>query len=303
MSAGLDWKGLTLGETNDDMEMYKTNDYFGFLLNKDLKFKSGTNFCYNNGLSLMLGHIIEKTSGLPVDSFAKEYLFNQLEINDYSWDIDENGIARTDGGLKLKPRDMLKFGQLYINNGKWNNNEIISENWIQNSTRQKITANNQEYAFHWWLKNYNVNNLQFRTIYALGHGEQAIILVPEQNLIFVMTAGNYLQVEHRPFEILKDYILPSITNTFLPEQEVNIEKFVGEYEINANEKIIIELIDNSLIAKDPSGAKYKLIPKSMSKFIIENTPREVAFVSNEKGSVIAAEVYLDGQRIDKLKRR
>lgn len=303
MSAGLDWKGLTLGESNDDIEMYKTDDYFGFLLNKDLKFTPGTNFCYNNGLSLMLGHTIEKSSGLPVDSFAKKYLFKQLDINDYSWDIDENGIARTDGGLKLKPRDMLKFGQLYINGGKWNNNEVISENWIQNSTSQKISSNNQEYAFHWWIKKFSVNNAMFKTIYALGHGEQAIILVPEQNLVFVMTAGNYLQVEHRPFEILRDYILPSIKNGFLHKQEINFEKFIGEYEINTNEKIIIELIDNSLIVKDPSGATFKLIPKSSSNFVIENTPREVYFVSNEQGTVVAAEVYIDGQRVDKLVKR
>ena len=60
MSAGLDWKGLTLNESNDDIDMDKTDDYFGYLLNKNQKFSPGTNFTYNNGLSLMLGHIIEK---------------------------------------------------------------------------------------------------------------------------------------------------------------------------------------------------------------------------------------------------
>ncbi len=214
MSAGLDWKGLTLGESNDDIGMYKTADYFGYLLDKDLKHKPGTNFCYNNGLSLMLGHVIEKSTGLTVDSFAKEYLFKQLEINDYSWDTDDNRIVRTDGGLKLRPRDMLSFGQLYINGGKFQNIQVISENWIHKSTEPKISSTDQEYAFHWWVKNYSVNSTLFKTFYALGHGEQAIILVPEQKLVFVMTAGNYLQTEHRPFEILKDYILPSIQTGF-----------------------------------------------------------------------------------------
>jgi len=303
MSAGLDWKGLTLGESNDDIDMYKTDDYFGYLLNKDLKYKPGTNFCYNNGLSLMLGHAIEKSSGLPVDSFATEYLFNQLEINDYSWDVDDNRIVRTDGGLKLRPRDMLKFGQLYINGGKLHNSQVISENWIRKSIEPKISSTDQEYAFHWWVKNYSVNNTLFRTIYALGHGEQAIILVPEQKLIFVMTAGNYLQTEHRPFEILKDYILPSFQTAFKPQQVTNIERFVGEYEINENEKITIELIDNSLIAKDPSGAVFKLIPKSSYSFVVENTPREVNFVANEQGIIVAAEVYVNGQKVDKFEKR
>lgn len=231
MSAGLDWKGLTLGETNDDIDMYKTADYFGYLLNKDLKYTPGTNFCYNNGLSLMLGQVIEKSTGLTVDSFAKEYLFKQLEINDYSWDIDDNKIIRTDGGLKLRPRDMLSFGQLYINGGKFRNSQVISENWVHNSTETKISTPEQDYAFHWWVKN--------KTFYALGHGEQAIIIVPEHNLVFVMTAGNYLQTEHRPFEILKDYILPSIKTDNSSKQNTDISIFVGEYEINENEIITV----------------------------------------------------------------
>jgi CubicO group peptidase (beta-lactamase class C family) len=303
MSAGLDWKGLTIGETNDDINIYKTADYFGYLLNKDLRYKPGTNFCYNNGLSLMLGHVIEKSTGLPVDSFAKEYLFKQLEIKNYSWDIDDNRITRTDGGLKLRPRDMLTFGQLYINGGKWNNKQLISENWIQKSTEPKLSSTDQEYAFHWWIKSYSVNSKLFRTFYALGHGEQAIILVPEQKLVFVMTAGNYLQTEHRPFEIIKDYILPSIQDGFMTKQDTNIEKFVGEYEINENEKITIELIDNSLMAKDPSGATFKLIPKSSYSFDIENSTREVYFVTNEQGIIVAAEMYVNGQRVEKFKKR
>lgn len=104
MTAGLDWKGLTPNESNDDIDMYKTNDYFGFLLNKSQKFTPGTNFSYNNGLSLMLGHIIEKASGISIDSFSKEFLFNDLNIKNYSWDIDDNGITRMDGGLKMRPR-------------------------------------------------------------------------------------------------------------------------------------------------------------------------------------------------------
>lgn len=303
MSAGLDWKSLTIGESNDDIDMYKTADYFGYLLNKDSKYNPGTNFCYNNGLSLMLGHVIEKSSGLPVDSFAKENLFKQLEINNFSWDIDDNRIARTDGGLKLRSRDMLTFGQLYINDGKWNNKQVISENWIQKSTKAKISLTDHDYAFHWWIKDYSVNSTLFRTFYALGHGEQAIIIVPEQKLVFVMTAGNYLQSEHRPFEILKDYILPSIQADHITKQDTNIEEFVGEYEINADEIITIELIDNSLIAKDPSGATFKLISKSSSSFVIENSPREVYFVANEHGIILAAEVYVDGQRVNKFKKR
>ena len=210
MTAGLDWKSLTLNESNDDIDMYKTDDYFGFLLNKNQKFSPGTNFCYNNGLSLMLGYIIGKASGMPVDNFSKEFLFKDLAITNYSWDIDANGTVRMDGGLKMRPGDMLKFGKLYLNEGNWNGKQLISGNWILNSTTQQINLGDRGYAYHWWNMDYNVNGKIFRFCYALGHGEQAIVLVPEVKMVFVMTAGNYMQVEHRPFEIMSQYILPSL---------------------------------------------------------------------------------------------
>jgi CubicO group peptidase (beta-lactamase class C family) len=192
------------------MDMYKTDDYFGYLLNKNQQFKPGTNFCYNNGLSLMLGHIIEQASGLRADSFARQYLFDFLKAAGYSWDIDRNGITRMDGGLKMRPRDMLSFGSLYLNNGQWNGEQILSEDWVKSSTTQKVNLNDRGYASHWWTMDYTINGNTFRTYYALGHGEQAIIVVPGSDLVFVMTAGNYMQVEHRPFEIMSQYILPSL---------------------------------------------------------------------------------------------
>jgi hypothetical protein len=165
MTAGLNWKSLTLNESNDDIDIYKTDDYFGFLLNKSQKFTPGTNFSYNNGLSLMLGHIIENASGIAVDSFSKQFLFNDLAIKNYSWDIDANGITRMDGGLKMRPRDMLKFGQLYLKEGVWNGKQIVSKNWIINSTAEKIRLSDRGYADHWWTKDYSVNGILFRTYF------------------------------------------------------------------------------------------------------------------------------------------
>ena len=74
-----------------------------------------------------------------------------------------------------------------------------------------MNAGGQDYGFHWWIRNYRVNQDMIESFYALGHGEQAIIIVPDQKLVVVLTAGNYLQPEHRPFEIMTEYILPSIT--------------------------------------------------------------------------------------------
>jgi CubicO group peptidase (beta-lactamase class C family) len=301
MTAGLEWKGLTLNESNDDIDMYKTNDQFGFLLNKNQKFTPGTNFSYNNGLSLMLGHIIEKASGMSIDSFSRKFLFKDLAITNYSWDIDDNGITRMDGGLKMRPRDMLKFGQLYLNNGICNGKQLISKNWIISSTSQKISLNDRGYAYHWWTKNYSVNGFLLKTYFALGHGEQAIIIIPDSRLVFVMTAGNYMQVEQRPFEIIAQYILPSL-KTIDTSFQNKLSDFAGEYQINQTESIKIELIDNDLIAIDPAGITFKLKRKSNYIFSTEDKSREVQFVTDNNGTIVIAEIFVKGQKAETLKK-
>ena len=299
MSAGLDWKSLTLNESNDDIDMYKTNDYFGYLLNKNQKFSPGTNFSYNNGLSLMLGHIIKNASGLPIDSFSRKFLFKDLNINNYYWDIDDNGITRMDGGLKLRPRDMLKFGLLYLNEGTCQGKQIISKDWINNSTSQITSHNDRGYAYHWWTKDYRVNGVLFRTYFALGHGEQAIIVVPGSKIVFVMTAGNYMQVEQRPFEIMAQYILPSlkiVNNT----SRKSLSGFTGEYQINPTESINIELKDSTLNATDPAGLTFKLKRKSTFSFITEDQSREIQFIADENGTIVIADIFVQGQKIETL---
>jgi CubicO group peptidase (beta-lactamase class C family) len=301
MSAGLDWKGLTLNESNDDIDMYKTRDYFSYLLNKDIKYPSGTNFCYNNGLSLMLGHIIKEVAGLAVDSFAKINLFEELEISKYSWDCDDNGITRTDGGLKMRPRDMLKLGLLYLNSGSWNGKQLISDNWTKISTYQKIDLDDRGYSYHWWTKDYILNNTLIRTYFALGFGEQAVIVVPDYNLVFGMTAGNFNQPEHRPFEIMADYILPSLGIGENTEQKQLIN-FTGEYQINQTESINIELIDSILYVIDPAGVTFKLKPESPFCYTVEDQPREVRFIMDKNGMIIYGEIFVNGQKVERLKK-
>jgi CubicO group peptidase (beta-lactamase class C family) len=302
MSAGLDWKSLTLNESNDDMDMYKAEDFYKFLLNKELKYEPGSNFCYNNGLSLMLGRIIEKSSGLSLKAFSDENLFSPLNIENYSWDVAENGVTRTDGGLKMLPRDMLKFGLLYLNQGKWQNKQLIPFDWINSSTKKIFNIDSKSYGWHWWKKNYSINHKIFETFYAMGHGEQAIIIVPKESLMVVITAGNYLQPEHRPFEIMAKFILPaikSVENISKSVYEIStLQKYTGEYRINENEKIKIFIKEGSLTATDPAGKTFNLSPISPFYFAVDNSPREILFKSDSAGNIIEAEVYTGGDRTD-----
>ena len=210
MTAGLDWKAFTPNESNDDMNIYLAGDYIEYILNKDLKDKPGKKFFYNNRLMYLQGQIIEESSGITLDSFATRFLFNELGIKNQRWKVYDNGITETGGGLKLLPRDMVKFGSLYLNYGKWLNQQIISSEWISASIKRQTLAGNQAYGYNWWIKDYVIDNKSFEVYYALGHGEQTIMIIPELNSVFVMTAGNYFQSPQRLDEIMTSYILRSL---------------------------------------------------------------------------------------------
>lgn len=210
MTAGLDWKPFTPNEYNDDVNIYISPDYIAYILNKDLKNKPGEKFFYNNRLMFLQGHLIEESTRLTVDSFATKYLFNEMGTKLHQWKKYDNGITETGGGLKLLPRDMLKFGLLYLNNGKWKDKQIISSEWIKPSTEKQTFAGNQYYGYNWWIKNYTINNAVINVYYALGHGEQTIMVIPDANFVFVMTAGNYFQAPQRLDDIMTNYILPAL---------------------------------------------------------------------------------------------
>ena len=307
MTAGLNWKPFTSGEWNDDVGIYLAPDYINYILTKDLKDKPGEKFFYNNRLMYLQGQIIEKSSGLSVNSFATKYLFNELGIKNYKWKVYDNGITETGGGLKMIPRDMMKFGLMYMNHGKWLNKQVISPEWVKSSTEKQISTGNQDYGYNWWIKSYSVNSEIYNTYYALGHGEQAIIVIPNANMVFVMTAGNYFQTRQRLDKIMTEYILPSLkVKETANKKELNINDLAGEYKINDNEIFKIEILDNSIIATDPAGKKFKLLPVSADYFKVENTPLEVKIITDEEGKVIAAETYNNGkreERLDKIKRK
>jgi CubicO group peptidase (beta-lactamase class C family) len=305
MTAGLDWKAFTLNENNDDMAIYLAPDYIEYILNKDLNDNPGSKFFYNNRLMYLQGQIIEQSSGLSVDSFATNYLFNELGIKNHNWKVYDNGITESGGGLKLLPRDMMKFGLMFLNNGEWQGKQVISPEWIKSSTEKQISAGNQDYGYNWWIKDYYFDNSIYNVYYALGHGEQTIMVIPELNVVFVMTAGNYYQTPQRLDEIITGYILPSLITNYDKLQidsKIEMRDIAGEYETNSAEFIKIEVSDNFLIATDPSGAKFKLIPKTSGYYLIENSPGEVKFICDEEKNIIAAEIFVNGEYSERLKK-
>ena len=133
--------------------------------------------------------IVRKATGRPLDEFARETLFEPLGITDFEW-IRVKGDTDAGGGLRLRPRDMAKIGQLVLAGGRWNGRQIVSKAWIDASMTPRLEATGPYfYGYLWWLGRSLHDGREVHWAAALGRGGQSIRIVPELDLVVVVTAG------------------------------------------------------------------------------------------------------------------
>lgn len=222
MTSGLTYDDESLPYTdsrNDMNRFFTSSDPIRFLLAKPLFSEPGTVFDYDNCNTNILGRIISKAVHERIDFFAKENLFYKLGIESCQWQIVRNDIILCSGDLHLRPRDMAKFGLLFLNKGNWKGEQIISSQWCDVSTSSFINPNdyNHEftwangYGFQWWQKTFYSGSKSYPSYFAAGWGGQHIFIIPLLNMVIVTTAGNWYDPEIiSPFSIVSDYIIPSI---------------------------------------------------------------------------------------------
>lgn len=209
---------MTSGIKGNEDAMYPTNDWIKFYLDQPLVNQPGNHFSYATSGVVTLGNVITRASGKRIPEFTNTFLFGPLGIKKYKWPITNSkgsqGLAMTGGGLHLTPRDMLKFGQLYLNKGKWQGTTIISENWIEKSTSKQSTSDlyGEDYGYLWRMIDRQFGGKRLRSIEAWGNGGQFIMVFPTLALVAVFTGENYgkFPQTEQPFLLLDDYILPAI---------------------------------------------------------------------------------------------
>jgi CubicO group peptidase (beta-lactamase class C family) len=214
MSAGLEWNELVIpysNSRNDAMVMRRRPDLIRYCLEKPMIQKPGEKFVYHTGLSVILGEILKRSVGISGDKFAEKNLFKPLGISTYNWGFTPDSLLKTGGGLALRLRDMAKYGQLFLNNGKWGGEQIISEKWVKESTRPHISTSSGNYGFQWWLRKFKISGQDIDSFYAIGNAGQFIFIFPELEMVVVSTAQNYDSGWSRRFyEMLGTYILPAV---------------------------------------------------------------------------------------------
>ncbi len=217
MASGLEWNELNisyLDPLNDLIKFYRSADPLEYFLSKPLSYEPGTKWYYSGAMAYVLGEIVRRATGMEVDQFTKEYLFRPLGIRNYVWVNRPDGHASGHGLELLSARDMAKFGQLYLQEGVWNGEQIISKDWVSRSTRYPIdTGDARWYGYQFWVSKRN------NIYYALGLGGQYIYIVPEYDIVIVST-NNYLmedasthlnQVNIIPV-LIQNYVLAAVNS-------------------------------------------------------------------------------------------
>ena len=212
MSAGFRWEEMIPLDDprNDNINMFNSNNWLRYSLTRSMVQKPFTGFKYNSGCPMIVTGIIEKATKMRLDEFAVVYLFEPLKIKRYYWLKDSTGFCHAGGGLFLKPMDMMKIGIMVMNNGKWEKEQIISENWIRKATSSYIPTSFDisTYGYFWWIREMKTGGTKTtRVITAEGAGGQKLYIFPEYQLIIAFTERNYSTPQVGPI-FISESILP-----------------------------------------------------------------------------------------------
>lgn len=195
MSSGLacnDWDETSPG---NEQQLPDVPNVFAYVLNLPMVNNPGEEFAYCTGGANLLGEvIIRKKSGQSLKDYADERLFRKIGIEENEWFVIPNpaGHEYSGGSNKLKLRDMARFGFLYLNKGKWQNEQIIPAEWVEASTKEQIqTPDGGSYGYFWWIKEFKYGDKIISAFEGSGNGGNKITVIPELDMVIVLTGRGY----------------------------------------------------------------------------------------------------------------
>jgi CubicO group peptidase (beta-lactamase class C family) len=247
-----------------------------------------------------------------IDEFSGKFLFAPLGISNYSWDRFPDGTIQTDGGLHLKPRDMAKIGYMVLKKGTWQGRQIVSEEWIAESTQTHIDGIGVGYGYQWRIGKALINGQTIEVLYASGHGGQKIFIIPQLELVAVFTSKVFNPTGHSgPEKMLIKYILPAMVPAGEPHKIVkldsgSLDRLTGKYRIREIDTVVPVFREgNTLYTKTGFWEKIELFPESENRFFGSSEELgefQVDVINDENGNVIhlIAHFELRSMQLDKV---
>jgi CubicO group peptidase (beta-lactamase class C family) len=303
MAGGLDWNEadvLYTDPANDGERMEASADPAGFVLGRQVVSDPGSTWYYNSGLPLLLGIVIARTTGTSFGAYAEEKLFRPLEfgplewrgptawadVPELAWDDVRGGPAAVDptGSLWLRPRDLLKFGSLYVNEGRWGGRAVIPPDWVDRSLRPVVwrdapiehgegVSSQGGYGYLWWYDQYTLPYGELTVHSADGNGGQRLWVIPQLDLVALHLTGNYnlpwatYQAERLLLERIVPWALGTETEyrheVGRPSRAVQPQE-LGVVELSASERAryvgVYEEPGARLEVREESGTLWLVLP-------------------------------------------
>lgn len=198
MSSGLAWNewNATGLLDNDEFGLVWRGAQAHYVFDRPMAAPAGTQFNYNGGNTAVLAQLLVERVGMSLPEYARKQLFEPLGITDWEWVNDFRGRPMAHAGLRLRPRDLARIGQLVLQHGQWQGRQIVPAEWIAESTRPRIDTGIEpglQYGYQWWLGKVDAGGVQQDWIGGIGRGGQRLWIVPGLDMVVVATAGDYNQ--------------------------------------------------------------------------------------------------------------
>ncbi len=231
MSLGTRWNEIGIAydsPANDEVGMEMAKDRYRFVLERPVIGPPGKRWQYNGGATALLGRLIAKGTGRSLPDYAREALFDPIGIGRTEWVTSKDTwVARQSGtadgepiaasGLRMKPRDLARIGQLVLDNGMADGRRVVPAEWLAECFVPRVSVNElQRYGYQWYL-----GDMEFLAggtvrlehwVGCAGNGGQRLYVLPDLDLIIVVTAGNYSAPEQwlPPIRVVREAVLPSL---------------------------------------------------------------------------------------------
>ena len=212
MQMGMEWnENLPYSDPrNSEIAMERSKDRYRFVLDRKIIEKPGQRWIYSGGSTAIIGRLIEKGTGKTLSEYAKEKLFQPLGISQFEWVKGDDGADIAASGLRLSALDMLKIGELILNEGVYENQRIISKQWLTKSfTPHTNVPFGVNYGYFWYL---SPEGNPPNWVAGFGNGGQRLLIDKRNQLIQVVFAGNYNQPDawQIPVRIMMEFAIPDL---------------------------------------------------------------------------------------------
>jgi CubicO group peptidase (beta-lactamase class C family) len=222
MTSGLEWNEDIpyTNPRNDEIRMTRDTAPLRYALAPKFAHAPGAEFTYNGGLTQVMASVLERSTKMPIEDYARRKLFEPLGISDVEWVGDLAGMPSAASGLRLRARDLAKIGSLYLHDGQWNGRQILPRGWAERSTRRHFrfrpSAQNPGgefgYSYFWWYNCYPTPKGLIEARTAVGNGQQRIYVLPGLDMVVTIYAGRYNDAHASTLgsRILREHVLPAV---------------------------------------------------------------------------------------------